>query len=293
MTHPAPFVVGVPRSGTTLLRLLLDAHPELAIPSETGFGLVLAERPGGYATPGELLDRLEALPTWGDLATSRDELTALIAGLPRWDSADALRAYYRGYAAAHGKPRWGDKTPMHVEHMPVIAAAFPEARFVHIIRDGRGVLASLRGLPFAPGDGSVEAIAGYWRDVIACARSAAPTLPHYHEVRYEQLVREPEPTLRGVCEFLRLDFDPVMLDAHENVRARFNEVAAIRAAGGFDNAPAADRALYENHLRPPLAARAGAWREELSAADVDEFERIGGDTLAGLGYSPEQTLTQP
>ena len=279
-------MVGVPRSGTTLLRLLLDAHPDVAIPSETGFGLVLAERPGGYATPADLLDRLEALPTWGNLATSRAELAPLIADLPRWDPADALRAYYRAYANRHGKRRWGDKTPMHVEHMPVIAAAFPEARFVHIIRDGRGVLASLRWLPFAPGDGGVEAIAGYWRDVIACAREAAPRLPHYREVRYEQLVREPEAVLRGVCEFLELDFDPRMLDAHEHARERFEEVAAIRAAGGFDNLPAGDLALYEAHLRPPLAARADAWRDELSAAEVEGFERIAGDTLSGLGYSP-------
>jgi hypothetical protein len=292
LTLPAPFVVGVPRSGTTLLRLLLDAHPDLAIPSETGFGLVLAERPMGYATPGELLDRLVELPTWQNLDFSRDELARLLAELPSWDAAEALRTFYRAYAARRGKPRWGDKTPLHVEHMPLIAAAFPEARFVHIIRDGRGVLGSMSGMSIAPGDGSAEAIAGYWRDAIACARKAAETLPYYHELRYEDLVTEPEPALRGLCEFIDLEFDPAMLRAHERAEERLSEVEEVRRSGGLSNVSAPRQAHFKNLLLPPQRQRAEAWRQEIPRDVVEAFERVGGETLVSLGY-PLQTLTQP
>ena len=72
------------------------------------------------------------------------------------DLSSGLRAFYRGYAAARGKTRYGDKTPMHATDIDVLSRVLPEARFIHIIRDGRDVAASLRGLPFAPGDGGLS-----------------------------------------------------------------------------------------------------------------------------------------
>src|SRR5215218_8038746 len=100
-----------------MLRLQLDAHPELAIPAETGFGAVLGREP--------LLEALVALPTWPDLGLDPD---------PAFTS---LRTVYRAYAARHGKRRWGDKTPGHVDYMEPLAEAVPEAHFIHLIRDGR------------------------------------------------------------------------------------------------------------------------------------------------------------
>src|SRR3712207_6194979 len=81
---PAPFIIGMERSGTTLLRLLLDAHPDLALPSETGFGVALDAIDWRAAGPDELLEAITALPTWPDLAVSRDELAAAFAGVADW-----------------------------------------------------------------------------------------------------------------------------------------------------------------------------------------------------------------
>jgi hypothetical protein len=282
---PAPFVVGVPRSGTTLLRLLLDAHPDLAIPSETGFAFVLGALPPD-ASRDDLFDGLVGLHTWGDLGVSRDDLAAEFARLLPASAGEGLRAFYRLYAAQRGKSRWGDKTPVHVEYMDVLAEALPEARFVHIVRDGRGVAASWRGLAFAPGDGSIEAIATAWSTGVEAAQRMGAGLPHYREVRYEQLVDDPEATLRELCDFLELPFDGAMLRAHEHAPERLGEVASIKAAGGVHRLPDGDLRPFELTLHPPDAGRAEAWRNELTGDEVARFEAIAGSALAARGYAP-------
>ncbi len=115
---------------------------------------------------------------------------------------------------------------------PRSPAALPEARFIHLIRDGRDVAASVRGLPFAPGDGSIEAIAADWRDRIAAGRRDSAGLAHLREVRFERLVHEPELVLRELCEFLELPFDAAMLRAHERAAGVLGRLPATRRVAG-------------------------------------------------------------
>ncbi len=288
---PAPFVVGVPRSGTTLLRLQLDSHPALAIGPETGWGIV-ASQPGlADAAPPDLLAALVALDTWPDLGLDpADARRALVQAQP-WSLGNGLRALYATLAARDGKPRWGDKTPVHSAFMPALAAALPEARFIHVIRDGRDAAASVRDMPFVPGDGSIEAIAQDWRDRIVAARADAAGLAHYREVRFERLVTEPEVVLRELCDFLELGFDQAMLRAHDraaDMLARLPE----RRPDGATVATRAERSARHAHLRhPPDPARAGRWREALTADEAARFELIAGELLAELGYEPAEALT--
>ncbi len=283
---PAPFIVGVPRSGTTLLRLQLDAHPELAIPAETGFGAVATRFAGSPPTREDFLTAVAELPTWADLGVGRDELASALEAVPEWSLSAGFRAYYRAYAAKHGKARYGDKTPDHASNMDTLARVLPEARFIHIIRDGRGVAASLRGLPFAPGDGGIRAIATDWRDTIWSARRMAARLSHYTEVRYERLVSEPEPVLRELCAFLDLPFEPSMLTAHERALDRLAELrsAAVQAHGVVRLGDGTEVGVRTS--RPPDPSRAGRWRNELSEYDVAQFERLAGGSLALDGYEP-------
>src|SRR5690606_22924870 len=118
-------------------------HPELAIPPETHFlpDLIAAAR--GGAAPAELAKLAAASRHWGDLGLDAAELERRLAGCERRPDR-AIRALYGLYAERHGKPRWGDKTPAYVRRMRLIAAALPEARFVHLVRDGRDVLLSRR-----------------------------------------------------------------------------------------------------------------------------------------------------
>ncbi|HXE44423.1 MAG TPA: sulfotransferase [Conexibacter sp.] len=279
---PAPCIVGVPRSGTTLLRLMLDAHPQLAIPPETGFGEVLDSLVARAAGPDELLDAIRALATWPDLAFDEAALRARLAAVRPWSLGDGLRTIFAAYAERHGKPRWGDKTPSHSRHMTVLASELPELRFVHIVRDGRDVALSVRGLPIAPA--GIEAIARDWRDRIETARRQGARVRHYREVCYERLVADPETELRALCDYLRLDFDPAMLQAHEHAAARHREMPERLLADGTWITHEERNRWHALTLRPPDPARAGRWREALDPADVTAFEAVAGPLLAELGY---------
>jgi hypothetical protein len=281
---PAPFVVGVARSGTTLLRLQLDAHPQLAIPPETSFGTVAANAVA-IDGPGSLVDAITELEAWQDLPLAENKLLDLIERVTPWSVADALRAIYRTLAAREGKHRWGDKTPGHVGCMPALAELLPEAHFIHIIRDGRAVAASVLGLPFAPGDGSIEAIADDWRDQIVTGRRAGATLPHYRELRYERLVNEPETALREICEFLDLEFDGSMLRAHEFARRRLEQLPEERSLRGGIATKAERLARHANVMRPPDPALASRWRRLLTPDEIARFESRAGDLLTELGYA--------
>jgi hypothetical protein len=279
---PAPFVVGVARSGTTLLRLMLDAHPELAIPPETGFGAVLRELTAVEARPAELVEALRRLPTWPDLGFAQEDLLARLERVAPWSVADGVRTIYAAYAARHGKPRWGDKTPVHCRHMTELAALLPEARFVHILRDGRDVAASVKDLPIAPGD--IDAIAEDWRDHIVDARRQAAALPHYREVRYEQLVADPAGTLRELCAYLELEFEPAMLRAHEGAAQRHMEMPERHLADGTYVTHEERNRWHGLTLQPPDPTRAGRWRTALRAEEAARFEAVAGPLLAQLGY---------
>ena len=283
---PAPFVVGVGRSGTTLLRLMLDAHPDLAMPPETGFvpDLIRAAREPG-ATPEDLLAAVTSHRKWGDFPIGEEEL------LERWRRLDpvrargAVRAFYELYAEHQGKPRWGDKTPGYTMHMGPISKVLPEAHFVHVIRDGRAVaLSRMRTLALRPTE--ISKVARRWQRRLRKAREKGARLDHYLEIRYEALIREPEATLHRVAEFIDLPWDPAMLDYHRRSEERLAELDRDIPAWGSKLPRSAESrmALHQQTTKPPDAARIDRWREELSADEVAAFEREAGDTLAELGY---------
>jgi hypothetical protein len=169
--------------------------------------------------------------------------------------------------------------------MREIEAALPEARFVQLVRDGRDVALSRirRALDEPP---PVERIARNWRRRIRAARKQARRLGHYMELRYEDLVGDPEPALRGVCEFIELRFDPVMLDYHRRAGERLRELAGdLPARGGKALRPGSERlAAHSLAAEPPRPERVGGWREEMRPDDVATFQAAAGDLLAELGY---------
>src|SRR5258708_13374116 len=136
---PMPIIVGAPRSGTTLLRLMLDSHPALAIPPETGFLKLAANLKGRDRKLRERFVRalmtypVEA-PCWPDFEISEEALRTALTTITPFSIADGYRAFYRLYAGRFGKSRWGDKTPLYCMDLPTIRKALPDTRFVHIIR---------------------------------------------------------------------------------------------------------------------------------------------------------------
>jgi LPS sulfotransferase NodH len=269
VTAPPVFVLGVRRSGTTLLRVMLDRHSQLAVPDESYFIPQLADRHRGPIDVEAFVDDLRRLPTlreWGvDVEAVRVRLR------PDQAPGEAIAAVYETYAAARGKARWGDKTPMYMQRLSMLERLFPTARHVHLIRDGRDCALSFAEMP----EGIVTRswahprhAAGFacqWRAELMAARGlGSRSGPRYLELRYERLVAEPEASLRDICDHLGLSFEPAMLDY----------------AGSVDVA----RQPHQQSLTRPPTPGLRDWRTDMPAADIEAFERVAGDLLAELGY---------
>jgi Sulfotransferase family len=272
-TAPFLFIVGYPRSGTTLLRAMFDSHPEMAIPWESYFLPVLWPRRAVY----ERSEGFDVRQFVADLANTsfrywrlpEPALRRFLEEAEPSDYAAAARGVYRFYAQLQGKPRFGDKTPVYIMDVPMLAAIFAEARFLHLVRDGRDVALSLRDAPWGPNTVLDAAISwSYW--VREC-REAGFGLgrQRYCEIRYEDLVQDPEGTLRRLCPFAELDFDPAML--------RYNQRAPEVIAP--DPWPQSHQHLF---LPPTPGLR--DWRVSMKAHEVAEFERVASDLLEALGY---------
>ena len=283
---PAPFVVGVNRSGTTLLRMMLDAHPQLTIPPETHFVPELIEAAEGpSATPESLLATITRQREWGDFGLSEEELLDRFRAIGPLNAGDALRAFYSAYAERVGKPRWGEKTPIYVKSMRRIERALPEARFVHVIRDGRDVALSIRDR--AVKEHPIDRIAERWVRRITRAREQAKRLEHYEEIRYEALVLDTRATLERVCEVFELPWDDALLEYHERSADRLEEMKRELPESGKRTTLSVERrmATHARTTEKPDPRRVSRWRESMDRGDREQFESIAGPLLAELGYA--------
>jgi hypothetical protein len=251
------FIVGSMRSGSTMLRLILDSHPRIAIPGETGFmgGLLAARRIPGWKHGAE----------WsGRIGWTHQELDA------------RLREFYAGmferHARSQGKARWGDKTPFHTAHMEEMGRVFPDAVFVGIVRHPGAVAASLhRSFHYA----FDEAVA-YWCDVNRQMVAAAGELgDRFTLCRYEDLVADTEGVLHELMAAIGEEFDPALLRHHEVQRAQ----GAPKLTDGSTSS------------RDPIdARRAERWADEVTAAQRDTLAATA--SLGGVfGYTA--TGTEP
>ena len=269
-----PFVVGCNRSGTTMLRGMLDSHPELAVPPEAYFvvpllnsrALVHDGRFDTNAFLADVQDRESFRDGWQLPAAA---VETLVSEWHPHDAAEALSELYGCYAREHGKTRCADKTPQHVVHIDLLARSFPQARFVHLVRDGRNVVSSLLDYPHGP-KRFVDGVE-YWRYRVSAGRRSGARLgpDRYREIRYEALVDDPEAVLRDLCGFIDLPYDAQMLAYH----ARAGELLEGLA----------DPTHHRNISRPPTRDIRD-WRTAMSARQVQLFELLAGDLLDELGY---------
>ena len=287
--QPMPIIIGAPRSGTTLLRFMLDSHPELAIPPETGFlslGPQFSSR--GAALREEFFLAVTSFPPdapgWSDFQISKDLFWRELLDLDPFTVSGGYRTFYRLYASRFGKQRWGDKTPGYCYYMGSIEAILPEAHFIHIIRDGRDASLSLRRMWFSPGWG-IETQAAYWSDFVLTARRQATQCGHYMEVRYEELIWKTRETLVQICEFLDLVYDDAMLSYYERSPKRLQE---HRGRSGSDGSVVLTQeqrfCQQQSTTEPPDPNRVFGWRLAMSIGEQGRFEAVAGDLLRELGY---------
>src|SRR6266581_9444213 len=288
-TSPLPVIVGCPRSGTSLLAVMLDSHPEVAVPPETSFlgpvawlyGSSEVVRRGFFEVV--TTDRI-TVSNWSDFGLDKDALWSRLEGIEPFTVSAGLRAFYALYAERERKPRYGEKTPGYVFLMPPIAALLPEAHFIHVIRDPGDTALSWRKTWFAPGQ-DFRILGAEWRKHVEAGRRASTLVRRYLEVRFEDLVLHAERELRRVCEFVSLSWDPAMLDYGERGAARLERLQGRLHARG----PLIDRdqrtTIHANLTRAPDADRLDVWRREMTAAERTELEDAAGPLVRELGYA--------
>lgn len=279
--NPHVFVVGCPRSGTTLLRRLLNAHPELCIPKaethwipkfyQKGHGLDANRR-----VTKDFIDVLLDYPKFRKFGIGRTQLVELLGGSEAVDYPQFVARILDHYGKTRGKRLVGDKTPGYARHVPLLHQLFPAARFIHVIRDGRDVALSL--LSWERLHRSAGRIAGfdadpvtttalYWEWLVRLAREAGDDLPArlYLEIRYEDLVVDTASACRRMCQFLGLDYAPEMLEYYAGRQKTGSRLSAKKA------------------WLPPTG-NLRDWRSQLPAEDVIRFAAASGALLAELGY---------
>jgi hypothetical protein len=273
------FIVGAPRSGTTLVRAMLAASPTIAIPPESHFLSYLYKRYAGKLnrwTPA--LSRQLALDIshdghfehWG--LDPGATVERVLARKPATFAA-TVAGFFSIYASDEGKTRWGDKTPHYIFFHRELAGLFPRLRVIHLIRDGRDVACSHLALAREQHETwvaqSAPAAAAWWKASIHAGYEAAEGLgPRYREVKYETLVDAPEKTLRDLCAFAGLEYDDRMVQYGEHVHIPRDSPYGRpfeRVQGG-------------------LQGRARDWRTELTPSEIADFEAVGGAELTACGY---------
>ncbi|MFN8518492.1 MAG: sulfotransferase [Chloroflexota bacterium] len=247
------FIGGTPRSGTTLVRRILDRHPSLCCGPETSILL-----PGGMR-----IDQVASAYRW-----PAADLRALMADSP--SQGAFVDAFAERYRRQRDRPRWAEKTPLNVLCFGWALERFPEARVVHVVRDGRDVVCSMRQHPDRRWvDGvevkelrpqSVDAYMRRWvRDTEAGV--AQRDDPRYLEVRYEDLVADPERVMRELVEALGEQWLPELL---------------------VEKVPKGGKRAHANSRIS--TASVGRWRQDLTVDERRRVQAIGRPLLERLGY---------
>jgi hypothetical protein len=253
---------------------MLDRHSELAVPDESYFIPQLADRHLRHVEPDEFVDDLRRIDTLAEWNVPLDKVRSRLT--ERMPIGVAIATVYAVYAAEHGKRRWGDKTPMYMQNLRLLERLFPDALFVHLIRDGRDAALSFLSMPkgvmtetwMQPSHAA--GFACQWRTEVKAARRLGRRVgdERYLEVRYEDLVDDVESVLRRICGFVKLPYEPAMADY----------------AGSVD----VSAKPHQQSLRRPPTAGLRDWRSQMSPRDIGAFDRVAGDLLAELGYETQE-----
>lgn len=264
MTGPI-FIGGAPRSGLTLLRVILDAHPAISCGPDIGHTALTMTSADFETTLGTL---------------HRDHFF-LDPEMVRANFARAIAAPMEKRAVAHGKRRWADKTAFNILVFERLATLFPAARFIHLVRDGRDVAASLLERRWRSPTGALfdqcaraAGAARYWASLIARglqAEADAALTGRILRLRYEDLAAQPDKTLRSLCRFIGEEFDPDIL----KLEKRRPALAGLELE-------TADR------LMQPIGTQAvRRWRRDLRPEEASAAFAAYEPLFKMLGYAPD------
>jgi Sulfotransferase family len=280
-----PVIVGgCPRSGTTLLRTMLNSHPELGVPRETRFVLEIWEKRHHF---GDLRDP-EKRRGVGRWIFRREETNAGRLGLNKTQAirrlmdapptlGSLLATAFLLYAERFGKIRWGDKRPTYAARMYVIWDFFPTAQFINMVRDPRACAASMRKLGWYDGD-IAPAVELWERSVKVVDRWRKRLAPdQLVDIKYEDLVADPAAQLPHVAAFTGLAGDDHALESMLHY---------------YEDDEARNPRYHANVSRPPDPSRVDEWKKVLEPGEVAFIEQALGPLMTRYGYEASVEGTQ-
>jgi hypothetical protein len=273
---------------------MLNSHGQLAVMPEGGWFGTWYEQGMGIDAHGavtrDIVPLLLKTHKNIDLGATTPELYEMVEPEGTLPYADFVSRLFNRCGEARGKALVGSKNPDYLRHLPTLRQLWPQAKFVHIFRDGREVCLSasertkkpgFRGFPFLlyekPDrifDGWAEdpviSTALWWERTVRLGRTFGAALPAggYHEMRYEELVADPEKESRRLCDFLGLPFDDRMLRHEETFVARHGH----------------DGGILHASVGRPVTAGLRDWRGQMAREDLERFEAAAGSLLGELGY---------
>lgn len=274
-TTASPIIVGgCDRSGTNLLRALLDSHPDVCCGPETKlFALDIPD-------PIKAKDTIVSLDLPSRLSWLYDLPENNVIEL--WDTsvclAEFIECFFYLNCTKHNAKIWAEKTPGNIQNLDWIFYYWPQAKVIHIIRDGRDVACSLRHHPkFQWIDGMltptncINKISDCVKRWIRNVRAGRVWLgkPNYYEIRYEDIVSAPQETLMQLFSWLGLPWDPAVLNFYKHPR----ELEKAPNADGFQ--------------KPLYATSISRWTRELSYDELVTVRNLAGDLLVDLGYASD------
>jgi Sulfotransferase family len=265
------FIVGSGRCGSTLLRLMLCGHSRIHIPPETWFiADLVRELPLTGALAAAQVDRAVEIMTknyrWPDMRISAEGLRRWARGLDAPKLVDVVNLVYNFHLDSHGKRRFGDKTPPYINYIPEITTLYPGAKFIHLVRDGRDVAISYMEME----DMRFYDRNFYWTRAMRRRRAYldSPYAGRILEVKYEDLVSHPEPTLHKLCGFLGEKFEREMLDWQQ-----LTELV-----------PERERPIHGKLAEPLRREAVGVWQRKLTRFECFAMESCLQRDLRSLGY---------
>jgi Sulfotransferase family len=268
------FIFGSSRSGSTLLRLMLASHSRISIPSETWYLSALVEEfPFDKLLQEDEISKAISVMTnhyrWPDVGLDAAEMRCRAAKLNGARLRDLVEIVYRWNMEAEGKCRWGDKTPAYIEIVPQLAAMFADAKFIHLIRDGRDVAKSFQRQGWHG-----PWMHGYTKEWLRaieldCKLSKTLLSERILRVLYEDLVLHPEATLRRICAFIDERFEDQMLFWH----------------GKVDSAiPPREKRIHLGLNKDMSSSDVCRWKREMTSREIFVAEALIGKELTHLGY---------
>ncbi|MBK8474013.1 MAG: sulfotransferase [Sphingobacteriales bacterium] len=292
---PLHFLIGIGRSGTTLLTTMLNAHPNLVATPENDFALFFqsqfADKDMSKPADIDLFVRLfnrprqQAISVWNPEPTT---LRRIFARHPQGISyADLCKEVYLSYSfKAEGSNDIRaiiDKNPIYTLHIPLWTRLFLDAKFIVLVRDYRDNILSRKRTDKRSRLNATTIHAAVWNIYYRHILKAQQQNPQrFLTIRYEDLAANAEAVLRQICSFLAIGFEPVMLEAYrQNELLKSKRVKESISQADYEHISA----MHENLSRPVNTDRVAAWQREMPIADRATAEQICGQLGERFGYA--------